>query len=392
LAGRAETSNPRRRAALSAAAAAAALAACACACGGNGPTTTNAPSPTTPGAASDAGPPLTEDAADCGTIVTTRDPAIVAVVRARGNARLPKKDVCDSISVRAGDRFDAARVASDIRALWGTGDFDDVVVERTDSGSGGVLTFLVRERPVLESVQIDGATAISAKALRAAMVLHEGEPVEPADLDAAKEAIVAAYVDMGYRSVKVDYRLDPASPMAADAEYKIEEGPLAVISKVVFTGLALTTDKELRPLIETRGGTVNTAGGTYADDLADRSVLLVQAHLYDRGLMQSNVSAPALALSPDGKSLAITIAVREGPVYHLGKVHFAGALAADQATYQRLSSQKAGEVFNRSAVMKLLDRVRAMHDKLGKPVKDVEPETDLDPDKKTVDLTIRIET
>jgi outer membrane protein insertion porin family len=391
LAGRAETSNLRRHAALIAAAGALALATWAC--GGNGPPATNAPStntPGTPGPAANAGPPLTADAADCGTIVGSVDPGTIAVVRARGTVRMTQKDVCGAITVRAGDRLDAARIASDIRALWGTGDFDDVMVQREDSGSGAVLTFFVRERPVLEHVQIDGATAIPANTLRAAIALHEGEPVDVADLVAARDKIVTAYVDKGYRSVKVEYRLDPASPMAQDVEYRVEEGPLAVISTLTFTGLSLTTDKELRALIPTRGGAINAPGGVYASDEAERAVLLVQAHLYDRGLVESNVAAPALTLSPDGKSLAIAIAVREGSVFRIGKVRFAGDLAADPATYAKLFPLRGGDVFNRSVVVQGLDRIRAMHDKLGKPAKDVEPETDLDPGKKTVDLTIKI--
>jgi outer membrane protein insertion porin family len=357
------------------------------ACGGHVQQAKTATAPAPPPAA----PVLAADATDCGSIASTTDPAAIAVVRARGNARLTKDDVCRSISVRAGDRLDEARIASDIHALWDTRAFDDVQVERKDSGSGGILTYVVRERPLLGHLGFDGATAIPVEDLRVLARLHEGDPLDMADVEGARNAIRYAYLDRGYRSVKVDFRLDPASPMTADVSYRVEEGPLAVVSKVTFTGTSVTTDKELRALIETRGGTVNVPGRPYGLAAAERTVLLVQARLYDRGLLQSKVDAPVLALAPDGKSLAVTIAVHEGPVFRIGQIRFAGDLAADEKTYLRLlAPQKKGDVFNRSALLEAFERIKTMHGKLGKPVKEISPETELDPDKKTVALKIDI--
>jgi len=286
---------------------------------------------------------------------------------------------------------DPARLASDIHTLWDTRAFDDVQVERTDSGSGGILTYVVRERPLLGRLAFDGATAIPADDLRLMARLHEGEPLDLASVESARDAIRDSYLDRGYRSAKIDFRIDPASPTTADVSYRVDEGPLAVISNIAFTGLSITTDKELRSLIETRGGTVNALGRPYGVAAAERSVLLVQARLYDRGLLQSKVGTPVLSLSPDGKSLVLTIAVHEGPVFRLGQIRFAGDLAADEKTYLRLlAPQKKGEVFNRSALLQALERIKSMHGSLGKPVKEISPETELDPDKKTVALKIDI--
>ena len=67
---------------------------------------------------------------------------------------------------------------------------------------------------------------------------------------------------------------------------------------------------------------------------------------------------------------------------------FTGALAADQATYLRLLGQRTGAVFSRSAMMQGFERIRAMQEKLGKPIKEIAPDTDIDAEKKTVALTI----
>ena len=381
MAGRAETLHARRHTTLIAAAL---LAGSAWACGGQAPPATAVVKPAPPPAA----PTLPPDAADCGPGTSTTDPAVVAVVRARGNTRLDKEVVCRSLSVRAGDHFDASRVASDIHALWDTRAFDDVSVERQEAGSGGVLTYTVRERPLLGRVVIEGVTAIAASTLRPLTRLHEGEPLDVADVASAGDAIRALYLESGYRSVKADYRIDASSPAAAVVSFRVDEGPLALVKSFVFTGLSIVADRELRPLIETRKGTVNAPGTIYSGAAAARTVLLVQAHLYDRGLLQSSVDPPVSTLSPDGKALTVTLGVHEGPVYRIGKVTFAGALAADKATYLRMLGQKPGDVFNRAVLVQAFERIQAMHAKLGKPVKDISPETELDPDKKTVALTI----
>ena len=53
---------------------------------------------------------------------------------------------------KAGHPFKVDNLASDVRALWDSGFFDDIEVDMTRGDRGVILRFLVRERP---NIKID---------------------------------------------------------------------------------------------------------------------------------------------------------------------------------------------------------------------------------------------
>ena len=99
------------------------------------------------------------------------------------------------------------------------------------------------------------------------------------------------------------------------------------VRRVNFVGNKAITDEELREVIVTREGNVLsllTQAGTYREDVFQRDLILLQAHYWDRGYVQVKVGTPVLELSPDKRSLYITINIDEGPQYRLGKIDVKG--------------------------------------------------------------------
>jgi hypothetical protein len=67
-----------------------------------------------------------------------------------------------------------------IRALFQTGQFDDVAVEQLDVDGRTVLVFQVRERPLLERWVIRGAEQIDPNTIRGRVNVPEGRPIDRA--------------------------------------------------------------------------------------------------------------------------------------------------------------------------------------------------------------------
>ena len=132
------------------------------------------------------------------------------------------------------------------------------------------------------------------------------------------------------------------------------------------------------------------SGAPASDEILTRDALVIAAAYYDHGMLQVKVSDPEMVESRDGAYADIEIRVQEGDVYRLGAIHVAGDLLEPEGEYLRhFITPKAGDVFSRSVIAADVDRIREYQRARGFP-SDVEPETVLDPDKKRIDVTLKV--
>jgi outer membrane protein insertion porin family len=74
-----------------------------------------------------------------------------------------------------GDPFSVEAVRRDVRSLWNTGFFDDVRSEAQDSldrPDAKIVIFIVREKPIVASVDYTGIKSISESDIRAALKIR----------------------------------------------------------------------------------------------------------------------------------------------------------------------------------------------------------------------------
>ena len=82
-------------------------------------------------------------------------------IRIEGLQRISPGTVFNVVPVSVNDVIDEAVVSEIARALFRTGNFDDVQVGR----DGGVLVLMVAERPSISEINLDGNKAIETEAL-----------------------------------------------------------------------------------------------------------------------------------------------------------------------------------------------------------------------------------
>ena len=103
-------------------------------------------------------------------------------IRIEGLGRMSAGTVFNYLPVRVGDRFDGGRSAEAIRALYKTGLFEDIRLER----EGNVLVVYVEERPSIAEIAITGNKDIAEEPLRAGLKqigLDEGQVFDRSILD-----------------------------------------------------------------------------------------------------------------------------------------------------------------------------------------------------------------
>ena len=81
---------------------------------------------------------------------------VIEDIRVEGLERITPGTVFNYLPMQVGDKFDDSRSAEAVRALFKTGFFDDVRLER----DGDVLVFRFKERPAIGSISFTGNEGI----------------------------------------------------------------------------------------------------------------------------------------------------------------------------------------------------------------------------------------
>jgi outer membrane protein insertion porin family len=127
-------------------------------------------------------------------------------------------------------------------------------------------------------------------------------------------------------------------------------------------------------------------------DVLERDALLVQAALYDRGYLRSQVAEPIIAIAADGV-IDVTFRIVEGVRFRMTKLE---TEEKDERTGKLLTPlelpkrAKVGEWFNRGKLIQDLDAIRTTYHDAGYANLDVTPETVLDAQAQTVEVKIVI--
>ena len=74
----------------------------------------------------------------------------------RGNRRIQEDTIRFYIQSRQGEPYDAGRLELDLRALYKANFFDNIEVEERDGDTGKIVTFIVKEKSLIRSIEYSG--------------------------------------------------------------------------------------------------------------------------------------------------------------------------------------------------------------------------------------------
>ncbi|MEO8554014.1 MAG: POTRA domain-containing protein [Kofleriaceae bacterium] len=203
-----------------------------------------------------------------------------------------------------------------------------------------------------------------------------GLPLDPALLSAVVAQLREQYLAKGFTDVAVTWNQADAGTNQVDVAIAVTPGTATTITAIEFKGNAHAKKGDL---LKTLDGTL-AASSPWNTDRVDRATLLLTAYYFDHGYINVAVEAP----KPSGGAASATFAITEGDQFRIGKISVSGVPEADAKKYLALVTAKKGDVFSRAVVqqgiVKIQEAVRAQ----------VEPVTNIDPKKKTIDLELKV--
>lgn len=332
-------------------------------------------------------------------------------IRVKGTRRVERDSVLQVLRTRVDDRYDPIRLREDVRRIWRMGKFDDIRVDRKRVRGGVVLSFILKEKPAIRKIIITGNREVDIDKINEVLDLKKNQILSRAQVKRNAEKIRAEYLDKGYYLAEVRFEIKPVSATAVDVYFRVKEGKKVEVRSVRFVGAKAVSSDELASVLRTQSAgyfSFLTSSGNYKDDVFQRDQMLIRAFYYDRGYINVSLSRPHVTLSADRRYMYITINVKEGKQYRIGRIDFKGdflgdpelmkrakagdkeALARLKEVYRKALKTQSGEIFSRSKLGEDIIRLTGLYKNRGYAFANITPLTNIDMDKRVVHLTFEL--
>lgn len=321
------------------------------------------------------------------------DGFVIQDIRIEGLQRISPGTVLSYLPVERGDRIDRSRAAEALRALYRTGFFNDVRLDRQDN----ILVISLEERPAIDKITLVGNKAIKTedllKGLRG-IGLAEGETFDRLALDRVTQELTRQYFNRGRYNVRITPQVKTLDRNRVDLTITIAEGGTAKIRHINIVGNKSFTDAEIQDDFEAR--TTNWLSWYRRDDQYSREKLegdleKLRAFYLDRGYVEFELESAQVSISPDRESMYITANIREGEVFQVGEVKLTGEFVVPQQTLQQLVRIQPGETFSRKKLEQTSEAMTAILGNVGYAFAKVTPVPDVDQASKKVNITFLVE-
>jgi outer membrane protein insertion porin family len=307
-------------------------------------------------------------------------------VKISGNVRVEDEGIRLHVKSRAGAPYDAGAVEQDVKAIFRMGFFDDV---RAELSGDGVLTYIVKEKPYVREVKIQGNTQVGKDKIETALGIVPRSVLDRSKVLEGVEKVRKLYSDQGYVNARVDYAVTTEANNQAVVVLDVLEGGRQLIKRISFEGNKTFSESALKDLMATKEESILsivTNRGVLDRDVLTNDVAILSNHYLDHGYIDHKFDEPVVLRARDG--LEIVIRVHEGEQYRVGKVQLGGELIEDGKETLKKIRITSGQIFRGSRLREDITSLAEMYTNKGFAFAQVDPVTKVNAKEKNVDIAL----
>ncbi len=313
-------------------------------------------------------------------------------ISVEGNRRVEAETIRSYFRLGLGERLDAAKIDSALKALYATGLFQDVQI-RQAGGDRVVVT--VVENPVINRVAFEGNYKAKDEQLQSELQSKPRGTFSRAMVQSDVQRIVDIYQRSGRYDVRVDPKIIELPNNRVDLVFEITEGAKTSVERIVFVGNKAFGDYRLKNVIKT-GQTDWLSwiknNDFYDPDRVEADRELLRKFYLKSGYADVRVTSAVAEFDPKDKGFTVTFTIEEGDLYRFGKVEIRSNVSTVDGDALRSKLRVAsGGVYNADAVDKTVEDMTVDIARRGYPFAAVRARGERDFQAHRVDLLFTVE-
>ncbi|MFK7903178.1 MAG: outer membrane protein assembly factor BamA [Nitratireductor sp.] len=327
-------------------------------------------------------------------LLTQSQPAFAAKVsniQVRGNTRMDDETIKSFLTIEVGQNFSNNDIDDSVRALFGTGLFEDVGISK----SGSTLIVEVSENSTINQVFFEGNKRIKDGPLSATIQSKSLEVYSEDIVASDVDRIQQAYDRVGRGDAIITSEVVPLSNNRVNIVFSVNEGDKTKIRSISFIGNDAFREMRLREVMGTKRS--NLFSFIKSDDVYDPDRLAadeerLRRFYFNHGYADFDIVSTSAVLDEANNEYNITITVEEGALYKFGEIGIESTLNGVDvdSLYSELET-RTGKKYSANDVE---DSIVALTERIagdGYAFVEVVPRGDRDFDSNTIDVTYLID-
>ncbi len=322
------------------------------------------------------------------------EPFVIKDIRVEGIQRTEAGTVFSYLPVKVGETFNDEQSSAAIHALFSTGFFKDVSL-KTDQG---VLIVVVRERPSIASVEINGVKDFPKDQLRDNLKLvglAEGRIFDKSALEKSEQELKRQYVARGKYGVSVKAVVKELERNRVSVNLNVVEGEVSKIRQINIVGNKAYKESELQDMMKLSTPdwwSWMSKNDQYSKQKLSADMETIRTFYLDSGYMEFSIDSTQVSISPDKKDIFITLNITEGPKYTISNVKVMGPENVfSHEEIRKLIALKTGDVFSRKAITASTQKITERFGDEGYAFANVNAAPELDKEKHQVGFTFIVD-
>lgn len=316
---------------------------------------------------------------------------VVRDIQVEGNRRVEPETVRSYLQFNVGDAYDGAKVDGSLKALYGTGLFADVNIDR----QGTTVIIRVVENPIVNQVAFEGNSEVESETLRAEVQTKPRSVFTRSRVQSDVQRILDVYGRQGRFAASVEPKIIEIEQNRVNLVFEITEGSATKVKGITFTGNYAFSDSQLRDIISTtQSGWFDFLKGTsiYDPDRMSLDRELLRQYYLKNGYADATVVAANAELDADSSGFFVNFAIEEGQRYNFGTITVENSLqglSVGGLNAEILTEQ--GDIYNAGDVDKTVEKLTLAASEQGFAFARVRPRANPDVTNRTISVVYAID-
>jgi outer membrane protein insertion porin family len=335
----------------------------------------------------------------------------IETIYIRGNRRIQEDTIRFYIQSRAGESYDEGRLELDLRALYKANFFENIEIEERDGDTGKIVTFIVKEKPLIRSIEYSGNKSFTESNIldhfkEKKVGLTVDSQYDPSKIRLAERALVDLMTQNGKPLGTVHTEIENIPPSSVRVRFVMDEGAKVRIGELKFTGNKVFKDADLKKALKLtkERGLMSIFKGTdkYHPGKLEADIEMNLKTFYkEHGYMQVQVGEPITRIFEGSRGMTpmfrktkqqffVELPIDAGEQYRVGELALKDCGILKCEALVKAFGLNKGDVVNFKKIKDTLEGFKKLYGNLGYINWSYIPEQNFDPKAKTMDMTFTL--